>query len=72
LENKEGREPYNLVITKEWMLMVSRYKAHHNGILCNSLGFIGLLYAKDENQKRILSEDIKPIEILNEVAVPIN
>ena len=46
--------PYNLVITKDWMFMVIRRKANHNGILCNSLGYIGLVYAKDEEQRNLI------------------
>jgi ATP adenylyltransferase/5',5'''-P-1,P-4-tetraphosphate phosphorylase II len=46
------------------MLMVSRNKPEiGSGISLNSLGFLGFLYAGDEEQKKEIIET-KPIEIM--------
>ena len=48
LENQNGLQPYNLVITKEWMLIVNRSQPAANGIPISSLSFLGLLYTETE------------------------
>ena len=40
--------PYNFILTKDWMMMVIRKRPEYSGIYCNSLGIIGVLFAKDE------------------------
>ena len=42
---------YNLVLTKNWMMMVLRKQPHLNDIHCNSLGYLGLLFVKDQQKK---------------------
>ncbi len=58
-------------MTKEWMLIVNREEAGYCGVTCNSLFFIGLFYAHDEEIKQIIQEK-KPIEILENVALPMD
>mmetsp|Transcript_6596 Transcript_6596/g.4760 ORF Transcript_6596/g.4760 Transcript_6596/m.4760 type:complete len:97 (+) Transcript_6596:805-1095(+) len=48
LENSNGSQPYNLIITRHWMLIVLRTKPSIQGIEVNSLGYIGLMYTKGE------------------------
>lgn len=75
LDNKDGKHPYNLVITKDWMLMVNRAKPQKKSFEqplnkftdCNSLAYIGLFSAEDEEQKKLIQE-LKPIEILTNLA----
>ena len=61
--------PYNFVITKEWIFMVLRRQPEYKGLSCNSLGYIGLLFAKSEEQKQMIMETT-PIEILQSLAAP--
>ena len=50
--------------------MVSRNKPEiGSGISLNSLGFLGFLYAGDEEQKKEIIET-KPIEIMKALSVP--
>ncbi|CDW83302.1 atp adenylyltransferase [Stylonychia lemnae] len=69
--NADGQLPYNFVVTPEWMFMVIRQKPHHENIPCNSLGYLGLMYAKNEEQRDKIVE-IKPIEMLKELAAPMD
>ena len=70
LENPTAQLPYNLIITKEWMLVVNRSKPAAGHIHINSLGFLGLLYGANPEQIREIY-DKKPLEILSQVAVPV-
>ncbi len=45
LSDKWG--PYNLLVTKEWMLLVPRTLESYKGISVNSLGFAGTFLVKD-------------------------
>ena len=60
LENLTGpkkdqqKYEYNMVLTKNWMMVVLRKEPSLNGIHCNSLGYSGLLFVKDEEKKREL------------------
>lgn len=42
--------PYNLLVTRRWMLLVPRRCEHAAGISCNALAFAGALLVKDESQ----------------------
>ena len=61
---------YNFVLTKKWMFLVLRREPHLNGIHCNSLGYLGLLFVKDEEKKELLESKLKPIELLASLAMP--
>lgn len=43
-------QPYNLLMTDEWMIIVPRRKEHFEGISLNALAFVGALLVKDEEQ----------------------
>ncbi|UBF26713.1 phosphorylase [Kovacikia minuta CCNUW1] len=60
--------PYNLLITREWMLMVPRSQSHFEGIPVNSLGFVGALLVRNQPQLQFLKEG-GPLWILQNVAV---
>jgi ATP adenylyltransferase len=66
-ENRGGRlvqsAPYNLLITRRWMLAVPRVRECLDSISLNSLGFAGSLFVRDEREMGILQE-IGPMRLL--------
>ncbi len=66
--NSEGKpEPYNLLVTREWMMIIPRSQPKYESISVNSLGFAGALLVKNEEQMKLLKE-VKPLTILENVA----
>ncbi|KZL49922.1 phosphorylase [Nodularia spumigena CENA596] len=61
---------YNLLATREWMLIVPRSHEHFDSISVNSLGFAGALLVRNEEQMQIIKEQ-KPMTILQNVALPV-
>jgi ATP adenylyltransferase len=61
--------PYNLLITREWMLIVPRSQESYHGISVNSLGFAGALLVRHEEQMKLLKEHC-PLTILQNVGIP--
>ncbi|MBD0268303.1 MAG: phosphorylase, partial [Cyanobacteria bacterium Co-bin8] len=61
--------PYNLLITRFWMLAVPRCQESYQSIPVNSLGFAGSLLVKNEEQMALLRE-IGPLTLLTNVACP--
>ena len=59
------------MLTKDWMMMVLRSSPSHQGVPVNSLGYLGLLWAKNEDQKKII-EQTQPIEMLQALSVPMH
>lgn len=41
------RCPYNLLVTRQWMMVVPRAREHVEGISINALGFAGSLFVRD-------------------------
>ncbi len=62
--------PYNLLITREWMLLIPRTRERFEGISVNSLGFAGTLLVKDVSEFEII-ERAGLFKILNSVTVPL-
>ena len=60
---------YNLLATKEWMLIVPRSHESFPSISINSLGFAGSLFVPDREQMKLLQE-LTPMKILSKVAFP--
>ncbi len=58
---------YNLLATKEWMLIVPRSQEHFQSISVNSLGFAGALLVRNEQEMKIL-KDQGPMTMLKNVA----
>jgi ATP adenylyltransferase len=48
--------PYNLLVTRSWMLLVPRSREYAAGSSVNALGFAGALLVRDEGQLRELRE----------------
>jgi ATP adenylyltransferase len=61
--------PYNLLVTREWMLMIPRSQECFESISVNSLGFAGALLVRNQQQMELL-KNYHPITILKEVAIP--
>lgn len=66
-ENKPSKH-YNLLITKNWMMIIPRNQEKFASISINSLGFIGALLVKNNEELELLLKH-KPLEILAEVAI---
>jgi ATP adenylyltransferase len=60
---------YNLLATREWMLIVPRSLESFESIPVNSLGFAGTLAVRSEQQMKFLVEQ-GPMTVLKNVAVP--
>ena len=61
--------PHNLLVTREWMLVVARARPDHAGIGVNALGFVGALLVRDQDQLDMLRAR-GPMSLLRAVAVP--
>ncbi|MDZ8107412.1 MAG: phosphorylase [Nostoc sp. DedQUE12a] len=59
---------YNLLMTREWMLIVPRSQEHFHTISVNSLGFAGALLVKNAEEMQLLKEQ-GPMIILKSVGV---
>ncbi|MBD2113007.1 MULTISPECIES: ATP adenylyltransferase family protein [Cyanophyceae] len=59
--------PYNLLITREWMMAVARRQDHYQSIPVNSLGFAGSLLVKNPEQLDLLKA-FGPMTVLQQVA----
>jgi ATP adenylyltransferase len=69
VNENERQQPgaYNLLATKEWMLIVPRSQESFHSIPVNSLGFAGSLFVRDRQQKKLLQE-LRPLNLLRNVA----
>ncbi|MEH1824633.1 MAG: phosphorylase [Nostoc sp.] len=59
---------YNLLATREWMLIVPRSQEHFHSISVNSLGFAGALLVRNAAEMEIIKAE-GPMSILKNVAV---
>ncbi len=59
--------PYNLLATRDWMMLVPRARAEAHGINVNAMGFAGSLLVKTQEQRERLQES-GPLELLRQVA----
>ncbi|MCG8361947.1 MAG: phosphorylase, partial [Pseudanabaenales cyanobacterium] len=62
---------YNLIATRQWMLVVPRSQESYQEISVNSLGFAGSLLVRNIEQMQLL-KDIGPMNLLKSVALPID
>ncbi len=60
--------PYNLLITRRWMLLVLRSRGRFEGIDVNALGFAGALLVKDRDGLETVRRH-GPLAVLRRVAV---
>ncbi len=61
--------PYNLLVTRDWMLLVPRSAEAYESISVNALGFAGSLLVRDERELELVCER-GPMAVLREVGVP--
>lgn len=61
--------PYNLLVTRRWLLVVPRSREHHAGIPVNALGFAGSLFVRRPEQIEDVRE-LGPLRLLAAVALP--
>ena len=67
-ETSLQKDPYNLLLTREWMLLVPRSREFFGSISVNALGFAGALLVRDEEQMKAL-KDIGGMAVLRQTAV---
>ena len=63
--------PYNLLITRRWMLLVPRIHENAYSISINALGFAGSLFVKNKFQLDLLKQK-GPMTLLQTVGCPLN
>ncbi|MCU7931776.1 MAG: phosphorylase [Candidatus Thiodiazotropha sp. (ex Codakia rugifera)] len=63
--------PYNLLVTREWMLLVPRSQEQYKGISVNALGYVGSLFVKDRNGLETVRK-YGPMNLLKTVSMEIN
>jgi ATP adenylyltransferase len=63
--------PYNLLVTRRWMLLVPRSEERVEGVSVNALGFAGSLFVRDAAQLDVI-ERLGPMTVLQRVALPAN
>jgi ATP adenylyltransferase len=64
-EKQDG--PYNLLFTRDWMLLVKRSTEFFGTISVNALGFAGGLLARDEQEMKLI-KDSGPMAVLKQTA----
>jgi len=74
LDEGEGKSDYplgayNLLATREWMMIVPRKQEFFQGISVNSLGFAGALLVRTQEEKQILL-DFGALNLLKTVGYP--
>jgi ATP adenylyltransferase len=62
--------PYNLLLTKDWMLLVPRSQEYDHGISVNALGYVGSLFVKDLNDLDRVKQK-GPMNLLRAVSVTV-
>jgi sulfate adenylyltransferase (ADP) / ATP adenylyltransferase len=64
-------QPYNLLVTLDWMLIVPRARAQWRGVNVNGLGFAGALMVPGSAELDVLRRE-GPLRVLAHVAVPLS
>lgn len=67
-EPERQRAPYNLLVTRRWMLLVPRSREHCGTISVNALGFAGSLFVRDAAEMDALRA-VGPMGVLRAVAL---
>jgi len=63
-------QPYNLLVTPDWMLIVPRARAQWRGVNVNGLGFAGALMVPGRAELEVVRRE-GPLRVLAHVAVPL-
>jgi ATP adenylyltransferase len=67
-EDTRQTGPYNLLFTREWMLLVPRSEEFFGSISINALGFAGALLVLDAQQMKVL-KDRGGMTVLKQTAI---
>lgn len=67
-DDERQRGPYNLLATREWLLLVPRSREYSRGISINGLGYAGSLFVLDRAGLETVRQ-AGPMNILREVSV---
>ena len=59
--------PYNLLVTREWMLLVARTREHFGRISINALGYAGSIFVKNDDELAQV-RDAGPMAVVKAVA----
>ena len=70
-ESTEKHFPYNLLMTRHWLLLIPRRVEFYEGVSVNSMGFAGGFLAKNQEQVENI-KTIGPLNILRHVGYPIS
>lgn len=62
-----SEQPFNLLLTRRWMMVVPRRRECFEGISVNALGFVGSLLVRDRSQLERVRE-VGPLTVLSAVA----
>ena len=65
----EPPQPYNLLVTHEWMLAVPRSRDRYEDISINSLAFSGSFFVRDAKHAHVIAA-AGPMNVLQSVAMP--
>ncbi len=66
----DGRlPPYNLLVTRRWIMVIPRSREHWEGVSVNALGFAGAFLLRDATQLSRLRR-VGPLQVLAAVGVP--
>lgn len=65
----DGTDPYNLLITRTWMLLVPRARERWGRVSVNGLGFAGALLVRSQAEMADLERQ-GPMAVLQSVAMP--
>lgn len=60
--------PYNLLMTRDWMLLVPRSQEHFKTISINALGFAGALLVRDTSEMALIKQQ-GPMTVLSHVGI---
>ncbi|WP_204103742.1 MULTISPECIES: phosphorylase [Spirulina sp. CCY15215] len=66
-ERGQQTHAYNLLATREWLLIVARSQGEFQSIGVNSLGFAGTFFVRDTEQLNLLKK-LTPLKILKNVS----
>ncbi len=66
LQKNHQPQAYNLLATRQWLLVVPRSQESFQSISVNSLGFAGSFFVRNEQQKQILQKS-GPLHVLSQV-----
>ncbi|MFO1429277.1 MAG: DUF4922 domain-containing protein [Candidatus Competibacteraceae bacterium] len=61
--------PYNLLATRQWLLLIPRSQESFEAVSINALGYAGALLVRQESQAKVIREQ-GPLTVLRQVAVP--